>query len=414
MDPANRARTTGQPESRAFARLWTAVTVSGLGDGVRAGAFPLLAAFLTRSPGQIAGVAVAQALPWLLFGLPSGAVADRLDRRRVLVAANVIRAVIMATVTVTVASGHTPLPLLYGAAFCLTTVTVFADSASQALLPDIVPARQLERANGRLYPSETTMAQFAGPPLGSVLFALNRTVPFAMDSVSFGAGAALLTTLRTGKAKAQETAHEGLARGIVTAFSWLRHQRILWYTMVASTVNNIGSEMLFGIFPLFALQLLHIHASLYGLLFLCYATGAVIGGMSAGHVKRLVGDGPAITLSVVLFGLPLLLMALWPHALLAAVLMAASGLGEGVWNVVVMSLRQAVVPEAIRGRVLATMRLFSWGSMSIGAALAGVVGQAVGVEESAIAGCAAIVLTGLALAPFLRTAAITKLREANA
>lgn len=353
-----------------FGRLWAAVTVSGLGDGVRAGALPLLAAFLTRSPGQIAGVAFAQALPWLLFGLLSGAVADRVDRRLVLIAANVVRAVIMATVAVTVAFGHTPLALLYGAAFCLTTVTVFADSASQAILPDIVRPDQLDRANGRLYTSETTVAQFAGPPLGSLLFAINGTVPFAVDSVSFAAGAALLKTVRTSASSDDSTAREGLVRGIGTALAWLRHQRILWFTMVASTVNNVGSEMLFGIFPLFALQLLHIHASAYGLLFLCYAAGAVGGGLMAGRVKGLLGEGPAITVSVVLFGLPLLLMAVWPHALFAAAMMAASGIGEGVWNVVVMSLRQAVVPAAIRGRVLAALRLFSWGSVSIGAALA--------------------------------------------
>lgn len=172
--------------------------------------------------------------------------------------------------------------------------------------------------------------------------------------------------------------------------------------------------MLFGIFPLFALQLLHIHASAYGLLFLCYAAGAVAGGLAAGRVKGLLGEGPALAVSVVLFGLPLLLMAVWPHALFAAVMMAASGIGEGVWNVVVTSLRQVVVPAAIRGRVLATLRLFSWGSSSIGAVLAGVIGQAVGIDWSAIAGCAAIVVTGIALAPFLRTAAIAKLRAANA
>jgi len=394
-----------------FGRLWLAVTVSGLGDGVRAGALPLLAAFLTRSPGQIAGVSFAQALPWLLFGLLSGAIADRLDRRLVLIVANVVRAVIMAAVAVTVAFGHTPLALLYGAAFCLTTVTVFADAASQAILPDIVSADQLDRANGRLYTSETTVAQFAGPPLGSLLFAISGAVPFVVDSVSFAASAALLRTVRN---RAAPVPHEGPVRGIGTALAWLRHQRILWFTMVASTVNNVGSEMLFGIFPLFALQLLHIHAAAYGLLFLCYAAGAVGGGLVAGRVKGLLGEGPALTVSVVLFGLPLLLMAVWPHAVFAAVMMAVSGIGEGVWNVVVTSLRQAVVPAAIRGRVLATLRLFSWGSSSIGAALAGVIGQAVGIDWSAIAGCAAIVVTGIALAPFLRTAAIAKLRAANA
>lgn len=205
----------------------------------------------------------------------------------------------------------------------------------------------------------------------------------------------------------------GIFRGIAEAFSWLRHQRILWYTIVASTVNNVGSEMLFGIFPLFALQLLRIRTAQYGSLFLCYAVGAVLGGLLAGRVKLLVGEGPAITISVVLFGLPLLLMAVWPQALLAAVLMAASGVGEGVWSVVVMSLRQAVAPQAIRGQVLATLRLFSWGSVSIGAALAGVVGQTIGIDWSAIVGCAAIVITGIALAPCLRTAAITRLREAS-
>ncbi len=139
----------------------------------------------------------------------------------------------------------------------------------------------------------------------------------------------------------------------------------------------------------------------------------MVGGLSAGRVRRLAGDGPAITIAVVLFGAPLLAMTLWPHAPLAAALMALSGLGEGVWSVVVTSLRQAVVPVAIRGRVLATLRLFSWGTLSVGATLAGVLGQTIGVHLSAAVGCGAIVVVGPALAPFLRTDAIMGLRAAN-
>lgn len=395
---------------RSFTRLWAAVAVSGLGDGVRAGALPLLAAFVTGSPAQLAGVAFAQALPWLLFGLVSGVVADRRDRRALLVWANAVRGAVMACVVVSVAIGVTPLPLLYGAAFVLSSVTVFADSASQALLPDIVPRDQLARANGRLYTTETTVAQFAGPPLGSLLFAAGAAVPFAVDSVSFAAGAVLMTGVRG--ATPARVATGGLLREIAAGFAWLRRQPVLWYTIALSSASNIGSEMIFGVFPLFALRLLHVPAAAYGLLFLCYAVGAVAGGMSATRVAMLVGDGPAITGSVVLFGAPLLAMALWPHALVAAALMAASGIGEGVWGVVVMSLRQAVVPEPIRGRVLATLRLFSWGTASIGAALGGIVGQTLGVADAGVIGGAVVVGTALAVAPALRTSAIRRLREA--
>jgi MFS family permease len=395
----------------AFRRLWAATAVSGLGDGVRAGALPLLAAFLTRSPAQIAGVAFAQALPWLLFGLPSGVIADRWDRRTVLVWGNVIRAAVLAALAATVALGRASLPALYAAAFCLTTVTVLADASAQSILPDVVPIDELERANGRLYTSETTASQFAGPPLGSVLFTANATVPFAVDAVSFAVSAALVRGVR-GQPSVAPAERTGLLRGIGVAFGWLRHQRVLWYTIVASTVGNVGSEMLFGVFPLFALRLLRVPASAYGLLFLCYAAGAVTGGLVAARVRTLLGDGPAITLSVLGFGGPLLVMTLWPHAWLAAAMMAASGLGEGVWSVLLTSLRQAVIPAPIRGRVLATLRLFSWGSMSVGAALGGVVAEAVGVDRAAMIGCAAIVVTGVALAPLLRTAAIRALRTA--
>lgn len=414
---------TGRVERRAaqqrrlggvFVRLWTAVTVSGLGDGVRSGSFPLLAASVTRSPGQIAGVAFAQALPWLVFGLPSGVIADRWSRRSTLVWANVISAVIMVSVAIAVGIDHIPLPLLYAAAFGLTTVTVFADSAGQAILPDVVATEALERANGRLYTAQTAVAQFAGPPLGSLLFAVARVVPFAVDSLSFAASATLLGGLPRARPASGDRPQERLARSILAGLSWLRHQRILCIVTVAGSMNNIGSEMLFGIFPLFALHMLHIEPAQYGLLFLCYAVGAMGGGLVGGRVRVLVGEGPAITFAVLIFGLPLLAMALWPAPWPAAAMMAASGVGEGVWSVVVQSMRQAVVPEAIRGRVLASIRAISWGSLSVGALLGGVVGESLGVDQAAIVGCAAIVVTGVALAPFLRTDAIRRLREENA
>jgi Na+/melibiose symporter-like transporter len=160
-----------------FAKLWTANAVSNLGDGVTGVAAPLLMASLTGDPALVAGAVLAQQLPWLLLSLPSGAYVDRLDRRRLLVAVNLLRGAALAGLAVTVWDGAVSVPVVYTALFLLGVGGTLADNASFALLPAIVPADRLPRANARLMAGYLVANQLAGGPLGAWLFVVAAALP---------------------------------------------------------------------------------------------------------------------------------------------------------------------------------------------------------------------------------------------
>ncbi|HEX8135772.1 MAG TPA: MFS transporter, partial [Actinomycetes bacterium] len=175
-----------------FAKLWTANAVSNLGDGVTGVAAPLLMASLTGDPALVAGAVLAQQLPWLLLSLPSGAYVDRLDRRRLLVAVDLLRGAALAGLAVTVWGGAVSVPVVYAALFLLGVGGTLADNGSFALLPAIVPADRLARANARLMAGYLAAKQLAGGPLGAWLFVVAAALPFGFDAASFVAGAGLI------------------------------------------------------------------------------------------------------------------------------------------------------------------------------------------------------------------------------
>ena len=165
-----------------FAKLWTANAVSNLGDGVTLVAGPLLAASLTRDPRLVAGLAVAQRLPWLLFSLVSGALVDRLDRRLLMVRVDAARCVAVGLLGVAVLADAASLPLLYVVFFALGTAETLFDNAAVSILPAVVPRAQLARANGRLLGAQMVANELVAPPLGGLLFAAAAAVPFLLDA----------------------------------------------------------------------------------------------------------------------------------------------------------------------------------------------------------------------------------------
>jgi MFS family permease len=189
-NPRGRPRLGG-----GFTRLWTANAVSNLGDGVTGVAGPLLVASMTTSPALVAGAVFVQQLPWLLFALPAGASVDRLDRRRLLVAVNLARGAVLAALAAAVWAEVASIPVLYTAFFLFGTGETLADSASVALLPSIVPAEGLARANARLLGTYLVGNQLLAPPVGAWLFVVAAALPFAVDAASFLAAAVLVAPL---------------------------------------------------------------------------------------------------------------------------------------------------------------------------------------------------------------------------
>ena len=165
--------------------MWTASTISNLGDGVLLVALPLLASRLTRSELSIAFIGVAAALPWLLFSLPVGAFVDRINHRLLMVRADVFRAVVVGALTIAVASDNAEMWMLWVAAACLGVAEVFFDNASQAMVPSLVPVELLEKANGRRFAAEIAANGFVGTPIGGLLFVAAMWLPFGFDAVTF-------------------------------------------------------------------------------------------------------------------------------------------------------------------------------------------------------------------------------------
>lgn len=184
-------RTLGAP----FRALWMSVAISGTGDGMFLTAFPLLAAALTRDAALIAGVTVASRLPWLLFSLLTGAIADRFDRRRLMVIADVARCAVVALLALVVVVDEATIWFLYVCAFGLGLGETMHANAAQAILPVVVDDEQLVPANARLTGTQVMTEQFGGPPLGAALFGAAPAVPFVVDAVSFGVSAVLVRSL---------------------------------------------------------------------------------------------------------------------------------------------------------------------------------------------------------------------------
>jgi hypothetical protein len=234
--------------------LWTANAVSNLGDGVTLVAGPLLAASLTRDPRLVAGLAVAQRLPWLLFSLLSGALVDRLDRRLLMVRVDAVRCVVVGLLGVAVLADVATLPLLYVVFFALGTAETLFDNAAVSILPAVVPREQLARANGRLLGVQMVANELVAPPLGGLLFATAAAVPFLLDAGSFAAAAALVAAMsgrfrvERPEGSAATTLRDEIAEGV----RWLARNRLLRILAIAIALMNLTLSATLSISVLYA------------------------------------------------------------------------------------------------------------------------------------------------------------------
>lgn len=396
----------------AYWRVWVASTISNLGDGVRFVAMPLLAAHVTRDPRLVSAVTIAGAAPWLLFSLVSGALVDRWDRRRIMWIADVFRTAVVGAFTVAVALGKPSIALIAGVAFLLGTAETMFDNASQTILPAIVGRERLSTANGRLYSGQIVTQQFAGPPLGGVLFGLAIAAPFAVDGVSFLVASLLVLSLR---GTFREPREEGrsptrLRQEIGEGVRWLARHRVLRSLAGMLGLMNLMSTATESIMVLWALEVLHLNSTGFGLLSLGFAGGSLLGSLTAARVAKALGEGRALHLSVLLIVGSNLGAWATTNAYAAGAAFAVTGFAVLVWNVITVSLRQEIIPPKLLGRVNSAYRFLGWGSMPIGAALGGLLASAFGLRSPFIASAAAIAICGTLMVRAVNPRSITAAR----
>jgi MFS family permease len=397
-----------------FNRLWTATVVSNTGDGVMAVALPLLAETLTRQPLLFAGVTVANRLPWLLFSLHAGAIADRVDRRRLMATVNALRALLVVALAAAVVTDVASIWLLYVIGFGLGVAETLFDNASQAFLPAIVERDDLERANGRLMAGEIVTNQFLGPPLGGFLFGLGAAVPIVLDAGTFAISAGLIASLGglvATRRPDRDPARRRMRTEIAEGLRWLRDHRLLRGLAVLLGAMNFTSTMLFAVFPLYAVgeeSALGLGGFGFGVLLTTTAIGSTIGSLLSPRLVTRFGRGPMLWSTLVASVAVPLVIAATSNALVVGAAFAVFGLAVVLWNVITVSLRQTIIPDRLLGRVNSVYRFLGWGSMPLGSLAGGAAAALWGVRTT-------FVLSGLLMAvPILVFARVVRTSEIDA
>jgi MFS family permease len=310
-----------------FRQLWAASAVSNLGDGVALVAAPLLAAALTGDPALVAGLALAQRLPWLLFPLLSGALADRIDRRRAMVAVAACRAGLIGALGVAVLLDLASLPLLYAAFFLLSTGETLFDTAAATVLPAVVRREALPEANARLSGTLAVTNQFLGPPLGGVLFAVAAALPFLAGAGGLAVAAALIAALRGtfAAARADDAPPPDLRAEIAAGIGWLWRHRLLRTLALTLAVLNVMLVAQVSIMVLFARERLGLGPAGYGTLLTAYGLGGLLGSVIAGRVVGRLGTSRVLRLAVIIEAAVPAAIALSGHALLVGAALALFG-----------------------------------------------------------------------------------------
>jgi len=359
----------GRALSPAFIRLWLAAASSNLGDGVVLAAGPLLLATLTTNPVAVAAAAFAQQLPWLLFALSSGALADRLPRRTLVVAANTARVAVLAGLTIAVAAGVPSIWLLYLVSFLMGAIETLADAAYGAFVADTVPPDLLGRANARLQATFTINNLLAGPPLGAVLFAAGAALPFGLHAVACGVAA--LVVLRVPARAHPPRPHSTLRADVRAGLRWLWRHPGLRILATCIFVMNLAGGGAFAIWVLYGKQHLGLTDTQYGLFVATGAAGGLVGAWTYGRLEKHLGQTTLLRAGLVVEALTYLALAATSDPWVAGATMAVFGVHALVWGAVATTARQRATPTELLGRVGSVYQLASVTGSALGALLGG-------------------------------------------
>ncbi|MEV6052607.1 MFS transporter [Streptomyces sp. NPDC052107] len=389
------------PEWRGgFGRLWTAAVVSRFGDALRAAALPLLAASLTDRPLLIASVTACGYLPWIVFGLLGGAVADRVDQRRAMWTVDAARGLLMGSFAVAVAWGHASIALLIVLAFTLTTLQTVFDNAATALLPALVDRQALGSANARLMTGQRIAGGLLGAPVVPALIAAGAAVPFAADSATFLVAAALVASLRTdAPERTARPAGGSLRREIAAGLRTLWHDRALRGLCAATALCNTGMGALIATLVILVTGWLHAGTAGYAAATTAYTVGGLAGGALNRWVMARLGPLRTVLLAGALQIGALVVMGSVRSLTALVAALAVFGCMGMLWNVNTTTLMQQRTPAELLGRVSSAFRTLAVAGAPLGALLGGAVATAWGRNTPALLTAAFFVLSVTALIP---------------
>ncbi|MGB8624760.1 MAG: MFS transporter [Candidatus Cybelea sp.] len=388
-----------------FQKLWAGQTVSLLGTALTNFALPTLAVLvLHATPPQVGAIAALETLPFPVLGMLVGVIADRYSRRHIMIAADWVRFVVLASVPVAAFLGVLKLPQLYAVALVSGTASAFFGITYQSYLPVLVPAEQLAGANAKLEFSNSA-SQMAGSALaGGFVQWIGAAGAIAIDAASYLVSVASLGLIRT-----REPKHDGpplsLRQGFREIGEGLRfvlHASDLRWIAAATATTNLGGSMVNAVILIYAYRILHLKPGLLGLAFGLAELGFV-GALFSTKVRRRFGlrASLAVALLGAAFGTAALLLGqlAWPYLVMFGGY-AIVTIATPIYNINQISYRQALTSVSMQGRVNATMRTFVWATLPLGALAGGYLGAVIGIPATIAVGAAICSLAALWLVSF--------------
>ena len=424
----------------SYWRLWTATAISNLGDGISGVAYPWVASAVTRSPLLIAAAGFASRLPWLIFTLHAGVITDRFDRRKLIVAMDAIRGVLTLIVGAIVLLNKDSLPSLNDlssitdletnwplyitlviTAFLFGLAEVLRDNSAQTLMPSVVEAENLEKANGRMWSAESLTNSFIGPPLGSLIIGIAIYLPFFVDAGTFFVSVALIASISGSFKPIQEKPREKInfKAEIKEGFQWLwAHDLLRPMAIILGCLNLLGT-MVAATFILYTQEVLNTSVFVFAVLGTAGAVGGIIGGLVAPKISQKIGSGPSLWLSLAMGPIGAVVISTSRSWQVVWVVLLFQSFISNLWNTITVSLRQSIIPSHLLGRVNSVYRFFGWGSIPIGMFLGGglvtiaqhFVSRDMALRTPYFAGVALGVLLFIFAAPRLTTKAIEQARS---
>ncbi|EON23202.1 MULTISPECIES: MFS transporter [Nocardioides] len=357
------------------ASSWT----TNIGDGLMMAAGPLLVASQTHDPVLVAAAAIARQLPWLLFGLVAGALADRLDRRVVVMAMDGARTIVLVGLCAVIYSGQVNIWLVLAAMFLVGVAEVFADTTTSTLMPMLVDKRDLGIANARIQFGFLTANQLIGPALGALLFAAGMVWPFLIQTICVGLGVVLVSQIATPKGAVRAHVDTHVRQDIVEGVRWLAGNGPVRTLALVIVAFNITWAAPWSVLVLWTLERVGIGEAGFGLLTTASALGGLLGTFAYGRIEKRVPLATlmrAVLLCEVVFHLA---MAFTTSPYAAYPLMFFFGAYAFVWGTLSNAVRQRAVPTEFQGRVGSVYMLCVMGGMLIGSLLGGLIAQQWGV-----------------------------------
>ncbi|TMD01621.1 MAG: MFS transporter [Chloroflexi bacterium] len=384
-----------------FLKLWGGQSISELGSQVSQLALPTVAILLLgATPFQVGLLTALEFLAFPTLGLVAGVYADRLRRRPIMIACDLARMVALASVPIAFAFNALTMLQLYVVALVTGVGTVFFDVSYQSYLPALISRADLVEGNSKLQFSGS-LAQMAGPALaGFLIQVVGAARAVAVDAGSFLVSVLSLWWIRRPEPAPKpvsESGRSGFRSEMWEGIRFVFSNPTIWKIAGSTSTSNLGSNIFFAVYLIFAYRVLHLSPGVVGLVFGAGAVGGLLGALSASWIARQIGLGPTLLVTIIAFGLGALLVPLAQFGFAVPLLLASSMIGSfanPVYNINQVSLRQAITPDRVQGRMNATVRTVIWGTIPIGALIGGVIGNAYGLVPAMYAGIAVSLLAG--------------------